>query len=145
MHKGIRNFSLFLQLGEPETYETILQYFEHVATRMPHLQGFYLNLLYNDATASQAHIGPALSWLLPKLRSLKVLKVPPILDLYDVISSTASLPNLETIGRFRRWIAVSPLPPPHVPMSHYPVASKASALVSLIPKLLPIFFVRSSL
>ncbi len=97
MHKGIRNFSLFLQLGEPETYETILQYFEQVATRMPHLQGFYLNLLYNDATASQAHIGPALSWLLPKLRSLKVLKVPPILDLYDVISSTASLPNLETI------------------------------------------------
>ncbi|KAK0445888.1 hypothetical protein EV421DRAFT_1902250 [Armillaria borealis] len=97
MHEGIKKFSLLLELREHETHKTILQYFEHMAVRMPHLQSFYLDLLYYDATASQAHIGPALSWLLPKLRSLKVLKLSPVLDLYDVISSTASLPNLETI------------------------------------------------
>ncbi|KAK0187561.1 hypothetical protein F5146DRAFT_1059476 [Armillaria mellea] len=99
MHKGIKKFSLMLWLGEPGGQETILQYFEHIAMRMPHLQSFNLNLCPYDATAeSQAHIGPALSWLLPKLRFLTVLTLPPMVDAYSVISSTASLPNLETIN-----------------------------------------------
>ncbi|KAK0243688.1 hypothetical protein EDD85DRAFT_169735 [Armillaria nabsnona] len=99
MHKGIKKFSLMLWLGESGGQETILQYFEHIAMRMPHLQSFNLNLCPYDATAeSQAHIGPALSWLLPKLRFLTALTLPPMIDAYSVISSTASLPNLETIN-----------------------------------------------
>ncbi len=99
MHRGIKKFSLMLWLGEPGGQDTILQYFEHIAMRMPHLQSFNLNLCPYDATAeSQAHIGPALSWLLPKLRFLTALTLPPMVDAYSVISSTASLPNLETIN-----------------------------------------------
>ncbi|KAK0445881.1 hypothetical protein EV421DRAFT_2034357 [Armillaria borealis] len=79
----------------PGGQETILQYFEHIAMRMPNLQSFNLNLCPYDATAeSQAHIGPALSWLLPKLRFLTALTLPPMVDAYAVISSTASLPVL---------------------------------------------------
>ncbi|KAK0221359.1 hypothetical protein IW262DRAFT_1481722 [Armillaria fumosa] len=99
MHKGIKKFSLMLWLREPGGQETILQYFEHVAMRMPHLQSFHLNLCPYDATAeSQAYIGPALSWLLPKLRFLTALTLPPMVDAYAVISSTASLPYLQTVN-----------------------------------------------
>ncbi|SJL15421.1 uncharacterized protein ARMOST_18918 [Armillaria ostoyae] len=95
MHKGIKGFSLMLWLGRPGGQETILQYFEHITMRMPNLQSFNLNLCPYDATAeSQAHIGPALSWLLPKLRFLTALTLPPMVDAYAVISSTASLPVL---------------------------------------------------
>ncbi|PBK63054.1 hypothetical protein ARMSODRAFT_1088835 [Armillaria solidipes] len=81
--------------GRPGSQETILQYFEHIAMRMPHLQSFNLNLCPYDATAeSQAHIGPALSWLLPQLRFLTALTLPPMVDAYAVISSTTSLPVL---------------------------------------------------
>ncbi|KAK0457497.1 uncharacterized protein EV420DRAFT_498620 [Desarmillaria tabescens] len=97
MHEGIKRFSLGLELEEPETHEAILKYFEHIATRMPHLQSFTLRLYRDNAIASEAHIGPALSWLLPKLRFLKVLVLPAMEDMYAVIASTASLPNLETI------------------------------------------------
>ncbi len=98
MHKGIKKFSLMLWLAEPEGQETILQYFEHIAIRMPHLQSFDLTLCYDAPAESQAHIGPALSWLLPKLRLLTALTLPRMIDAYAVISSTASLPNLETIN-----------------------------------------------
>ncbi|KAK0504488.1 hypothetical protein EDD18DRAFT_1134057 [Armillaria luteobubalina] len=99
MHKGIKKLSLMLWLGEPGGQETILQYFEHIAMRMPHLQSFNLNLCPYDASAeSQSPIGPALSWLLPKLRYLTALTLPPMVDAYAVISSTASLPNLQTIN-----------------------------------------------
>ncbi len=120
MHKGIKKFSLMLWLGETGGQETILQYFEHIAMRMPHLQSFNLNLCPYDATAeSQAHIGPALSWLLPKLRFLTALTLPPMVDAYSVISSTASLPNLETINANidvtidRSLFSVSAPSPPH--------------------------------
>ncbi|SJL15417.1 uncharacterized protein ARMOST_18914 [Armillaria ostoyae] len=99
MHKGIKKFSLMLWLGEPGGQETILQYFEHIAMLMPNLQSFNLNLCPYDATAeSQAYVGPALSWLLPKLQFLTALTLPTMVDAYDVISSTASLPNLESIS-----------------------------------------------
>ncbi|KAK0487924.1 hypothetical protein IW261DRAFT_1558966 [Armillaria novae-zelandiae] len=99
MHKGIKKFSLMLWLGEPDGQETILQYFEYIAMRMPQLESFNLNLCPYDASAeSQAYLGPALSWILPRLRFLTALCLPPMVDAYSVISSTASLPNLETIN-----------------------------------------------
>ncbi|KAK0457499.1 uncharacterized protein EV420DRAFT_498637 [Desarmillaria tabescens] len=95
MHEGITK--LTLKLREVETYGTILQYFEHIASRMSRLQSFALDFSDRGVNASQARIGPALAWLLPKLRFLKTLILSPSTDLYTVICSTASLPNLETI------------------------------------------------
>ncbi|PBK63047.1 hypothetical protein ARMSODRAFT_1024341 [Armillaria solidipes] len=111
MHEGIKKFSLLLELREHETHKTILQYFEHMAVRMPHLHTFILYFRHHDAAASQAHIGPALSRLLPKLRCLKVLILPPMVDVYAVIASTASLPNLETINFFMDASLFSVSPP----------------------------------
>ncbi|PBK63056.1 hypothetical protein ARMSODRAFT_551847 [Armillaria solidipes] len=65
MHEGIETFTLMLELGDGAIYEPILQYFEHIGR-----------------DAYQGHLKPALSWLLPKLRYLKVLEITPMLDLY---------------------------------------------------------------
>ncbi|PBK84175.1 MFS general substrate transporter [Armillaria gallica] len=42
MHEGIETFTLMLELGDRAIYEPILQYFEHIAARMPRLQNFTL-------------------------------------------------------------------------------------------------------
>ncbi|PBK63051.1 hypothetical protein ARMSODRAFT_1024345 [Armillaria solidipes] len=98
MHEGIETFTLMLELRDPGISEPILLYFEHIAARMPRLQSFTLHL-GSRHEAYQGHLKLALSWLLPKLQFLKVLELTPILDsdLYDVTSSTASLPNIENI------------------------------------------------
>ncbi|KAK0187564.1 hypothetical protein F5146DRAFT_1140988 [Armillaria mellea] len=78
MHEDIETFTLMLELKDAAIYEPLLQYFEYIA-------------------AHQGHLKPALSWFLPKLQYLKVLEITPMLNLYDAISLTASLPNIEAI------------------------------------------------
>ncbi|KAK0445884.1 hypothetical protein EV421DRAFT_1935196 [Armillaria borealis] len=109
MHEGIETFTLMLELRDPGISELILQYFEHIAARMPRLQSFTLHL-GSHHEAYQGHLKPALSWLLPKLHFLKVLELTPMLDsdLYDVTSSTASLPNIENIdARINKYMSRS--------------------------------------
>ncbi|KAK0221362.1 hypothetical protein IW262DRAFT_1549353 [Armillaria fumosa] len=96
MHEGIETFTLMLELKDTAIQRPILPYFEHIAALMPRLQNFTLHL-GSCRDAYKGHLKPALSWFLLKLQYHKVLKITPMLDLYDVISSTASLPNIETI------------------------------------------------